>query len=61
MSRESKTDNEDPQACFIKSLVALLKTNRNVLSSLPEMIERLLDKETEIPNKSERTEHGYEV
>lgn len=58
MSRESKTDNEDPQACFIKSLVALLKTNRNVLSSLPEMIERLLDKETEIPNKSERTEHG---
>ena len=51
--QEPETANEDPQARFLKSLIIVFKDNRDILTRLPEMMERCLDKEPVIPNLAE--------
>ena len=41
---------EDPAARFFLSLIAVCKENRDVLKSLPEMIESLIASEGYLPN-----------
>ena len=41
---------ENPVARFLMSLIAVCKENRDVLKSLPEMIESLIASEEHLPN-----------
>ena len=57
-SRSPESVNEDSQVRPRMPFIASLKANRNILSSLPEIIEQWLEKETKIPDESETTKHG---
>ena len=50
---EPETANDDRQDRLLKSLIAVCKENRDALSSLPEMMERFLDKKPVNPSLTE--------
>ncbi|KAJ7381797.1 hypothetical protein OS493_038951, partial [Desmophyllum pertusum] len=50
---EPEPATDDRQARFLKSLIKVLTDNRDVLSSLPEMMEQCLGKEAKNPSLTE--------
>lgn len=51
--QEPAAANDDPQARFFKSLITVFKDNRDVLPSLPEMMEQCLENKPRNPNLAE--------
>lgn len=60
--REPETANDDHQARFLKSLIAVCKDNRDVLPGLPEMMERCLERlNPKMAEAQHAEENRYEI